>query len=142
MKTKYINAANGTEIELGSTNIDDFYAESAPSYMEQGHHIVRLVHYELIPEKTVKTRTDIYTTKPYILLDLVDKKSGEVTTTRLYSAFVPYFLDGIAGQTGGAISRMKLSEVLKYLGTHDFEIWVSYDKDYGVQVNYREPRKK
>ena len=142
MKEKYITAANGTEIELGSTNIDDFFTESAPSYMEKGHHIVRVAHYELIPEKTVKTRTDLYTTKPYILLDLADKKTGEVTTTRLYSAFVPYFLDGIAAQTDGAISRMKLSEVLKYLGTHDFSIWVTYDKEYGVQVNYREPRNK
>ncbi len=131
---------NGNEIELGTTDIDAFYSEAAPRYMEAGHHIVRLSHYEVVPEKTVTTRTDVYTTKPYILLDLRDVKSGEITTTRLYSGFVPYFLDNIAAQTSGEISGMKLSNVLNYLGRNDFEIWVTYSRERGVEVSYREPR--
>lgn len=132
---------NGNQIELGTTDIDSFYSESAPAYMSKGHHIVRLVHYELIPEKSVQSRTDRYTTKPYILMDLVDQKNGEVTTTRLYSSFVPYFMDAIALQSEGATSGAKLSKVLEYISKHDIDIWVSYSREYGVQVNYREPRK-
>jgi hypothetical protein len=131
---------NGNEIELDTSSIDAFYSESAPRYMEAGHHTVRLTHYEVVPEKTVTTRTDVYTTKPYILLDLSDVKSGEVTTTRLYANFVPYFMDQIALQSKGEVSGMKLTGVLKYMMTSDIDIWVSYSREFGVQVNYREPR--
>ena len=127
--------------EVFVSSIDSFYEAPAKSYLKRGHHIVRLANYELVPSREVESRTDRYTTKAYLLLDLVDVKTGEATTTRLYSSFVPYFMDAIAAQTAGAISEMKLSDVLKYLGTHEFEIWVSYDKQYGVQVNYQEPRK-
>lgn len=137
-KTTYIN--DSEHIEIGTTDIDAFYSEPTKRYLSAGHHIVRLAHYEVVPEKTVQTRTDCYTTKPYILLDLVDQKDGDVTTTRLYANFVPYFMDQIAAQTEGAISGMKLGNVLKYLGSHDFDIWVDYSKEFGVQVNYREPR--
>lgn len=130
----------GHLVELGTTDIDAFYGEAAPSYMSKGHHVVRLAHYEMVPEKTVQTRTDLYTAKAYILLDFVDKKSGEVTTTRLYSGFVPYFMDAIALQSEGATSGMKLSQVLSYISKNDIDIWVSYDREYGIRVNYREPR--
>lgn len=132
---------HGNEVQLGTTSIDDFYSASAPHALAPGHHTVRIAHFELIPEKTVTTRTDRYTTKPYILLDLVDTKDGDVTTTRLYSGFVPYFMDAMIAQTDGAISGMKLTQVLTYLSTNTFEIWVSYSAQEGVRVNYREPRK-
>lgn len=140
MKEIRITDKNDQNIEYLVTDIDGFYSEPAKKYFKSGHHLVKLAHWELIPEKTVTSRTDVYTTKPYILLDLVDTKTKEATTTRLYSNFVPYFLDQIAAQTEGAISGMKLSEVLAYLGKNKFEIWITYDKATGVQVNYQEPR--
>lgn len=139
-KTTYVN--DSENIELGTTDIDAFYSEKAPSYLSSGHHIVRITHYEVVPEKTVTSRTDVYTSKPYILLDLQDQKDKDVTTTRLYQNFVPYFMDQIGAQTEGATGNMPLSGVLKYLMTHDFDIWVDYSREYGVQVNYREPRNR
>jgi len=133
------NNKNLVELEA-LEDIDSFYAAPAKRDMERGHHVVRLVHYEVVPAKTVQTRYDVYTTKQYILLDLVDSKNGEVISTRLYAGFVPYFMDAIKNQTAGNTCNMKLSEVLKYLGAHDFDIWVSYSREFGVQVNYREPR--
>lgn len=141
IRIKEKNTPRGTEVEYLVTDIDAFYEEPAKTYLAKGHHIVTLAHWELVPAKEVVTRTDNYTTKPYIMLDLVDVKTNEATTARLYSGFVPYFLDQIAAQTAGAIGGMKLSEVLAYLQTHKFEIWVSYDKSMGVQVNYQQPRK-
>ena len=140
-KTTYITDSERTEI--GTTDIDAFYSEKAPSYLSSGHHIVRITHFEVVPEKTVTSRTDVYTTKPYILLDLADQKDkSSVTTTRLYQNFVPYFMDQIGAQTEGATSAMPLSAVLKHLMTHDFDIWVTYSREFGVQVNYREPRSR
>lgn len=140
IKKTVIHDDRGNEIELGTTDIDALYSASAPQYLSAGVHTVRLTHYEIVPEKTVTTRQDSYTTKPYILLDLADAKTNEVTTTRLYFNFVPYFMDNIAAQTDGAIGGMRLSEVLAYLGRNDFTVWVSYDPQRGVQVAYREPR--
>lgn len=134
------NDRNLVELEA-LEDIDSFYAAPVKRDLTSGHHVVRLTHYEVVPAKTVQTRHDVYTTKQYILLDLVDKRSGDVTSTRLYANFVPYFLDAIKIQTEGATCNKKLSEVLAYLGNHDFDIWVSYDREFGVQVNYREPRK-
>lgn len=139
-KKTVIHDDRGNEIELGTTDIDALYSASAPKYLSAGEHTVRLVHWEVVPEKTVTNRQDTYTTKPYILLDLADSNTNEVTTTRLYFNFVPYFMDNIAAQTDGEIGGMKLSEVLAYLGRHDFTVWVSYDPQRGVQVAYREPR--
>lgn len=132
---------HGNKITLGTTDMDAFFAGSAPAVMAAGHHVVRLAHWELVPEKEVETRTDRYTTKPYILLDLVDVEDGDVTTTRLYSGFVPYFMNALLGQFNGEIRGMKLTEILTYMGTHEFEIWVSYSAKDGARVDYREPRK-
>lgn len=133
------NKLDVTTTELVN-DLDAFYSAAPKSYISSGHHIVKLVNWELVGEREIATRTEHYVTKSYILLDLKDTKSGEVTTTRLYQSFVPYFLDQIAGQTDGAISGMGLKQVFSYLSKHEFDIWVSYSKQYGVQVNYQEPR--
>ena len=140
MKTTIIDTVNEQRTELFVTDIDAFYSAPSPNYLKAGHHIVKLANWELVPQKTVETRTDHYVTKPYILLDLVDTKTNEATVARLYSGFVPYFLEQIAAQTDGAIGGMHLSEVLNYLGKKKFEIWVTYDKSKGPQVSYRAPR--
>lgn len=140
MKKNLIIDEHITRDEVLVDSLDAFYSEAPKTYVASGHHIVKLINWELVPEREVETRTDHYITKSYVLLDLKDIKTGEVTTTRLYSNFTPFFIDQIAAQTDGAISGMKLSKIFEYLGKHDFDIWVSYSKQYGVQVNYQEPR--
>lgn len=131
---------NGNEIELDTTGIDSFYSEETPHYAKAGYHVVRLIHAEMEPEKTVTSRTGVYVKKAHIIMDLRDVKTGEVITTKLYPNFTPYFMDQIAKQSEGTLDRAPLSEVLKYMTRSDIEIWITYDRVYGVQVNYREPR--
>lgn len=78
--------------------------------------------------------------QPYILVQLFGGDCAAFET-RIYSARVPYFMAAVARQTCGAIGGLRLSEVLDYLTKHTFDVWVKYDKDYGLQVNYSEPRK-
>lgn len=132
---------HGNIVELDAlVDVDKFYAPPERHDPAAGHHIVRLVHYEVVPAKTVQTRFDVYTTKQYILLDLADRKSGEVISTRLYEGFVPYFWDAIILQSAGNCRAKKFSEMLSWMQNNDVDIWVSYDRKFGVQVNYREPR--
>lgn len=139
MKKATIVDKNDPNVELTIMDLEAFYSEPVKTYLKAGHHVVKLAHYELVPERTVTSRTEVYTTKPYLLLDLVDVKTGEATETRLYSGFVPYFMDQLAVQTKGEISGMTLKELLHYLGRNSFDIWVKYDPKTGVQVSYQKP---
>lgn len=139
-KVTYINSQNDTNVELNIMDLEAFYSKPVKTYLPAGHHVVKLAHYEVVPEKTVTTRTDRYTTKPYILLDLVDVKTHEATETRLYSGFVPYFMEQLVVQTKGEISGMTLKQLFDYLGKNSFDIWVKYDPQNGVQVSYQRPK--
>ena len=121
-------------------SIDSMCSEECPRYFAKGEHIVTVCNWEYHPKEEVKSRTGDYVKKPFVLLDLLDSKTGEVQETKLYPGFVPYFFNQISAQTEGAVGGMKLSEVLAYLGNHEFSVWVSYSKENGVQVAYQAPR--
>lgn len=98
-----------------------------------GRHTCKVTCYEhVVPEEEGK--------QDYILVTMLGKDCCTFEA-RLYAARIPYFMGAIARQTRGATAGIKLSAVLDYLMAHDFDIWVSYDPDYGMQVNYSAPRK-
>ena len=95
-----------------------------------GKHSCKVVDFAIISEEG---RT------PYCSIDMVDSDGAEIPS-RLYSARVPYFMGTIARQYPDSVAGKKLSDVLKFLSKNAFDIWVSYDAQYGVQIQYSEPR--
>lgn len=119
-------------------DIDNFSDAALP---EEGHHVVRIICWELVPEKEIVNRYQgkvVHTgekTKAYISLDLKDSV-GRVFTTRLYPGGVAGFMRNMAAQSDGACLGMKLSGVIRYFMQHDMDVWVRWDSRYGVQIDY------
>lgn len=77
-------------------------------------------------------------TKAHIRLEYVTS-DGEHIESRLYENGVAYFMNCVASQTDGATLGMKLSAVLKYIAEHDIDVWLEFNRQYGIQVRYSEP---
>lgn len=128
-------------IDIGATDIDNF---SDYVVNGEGHRVVSLKHYEVVPAKKIlnyyqgRTEDTGRMTKAYIRLELTTD-DGEHIEAKLYEKGVAYFMNAIARQTNGATLGMKLSKVLNYITTHCFDVWVEFSTQYGVQVRYSDP---
>ena len=137
------NISSGA-INPADTDIDNFSDYVVNS---EGHRVVSLKYYEVVPAKKIlnyyqgRTEDTGRTTKKHIRLELMTD-DGEHIETKLYEKGVAYFMNSIAAQTGGAARGMKLSEVLNYITTHYFDVWVEFSSQYGVQVRYSDPDKQ
>lgn len=131
-------------IDIADTDIDNFSDYVVNS---EGHRVVSLTHYEVVPAKKIlnyyqgRTEDTGRTTKAHIRLELTTD-DGERIETKLYEKGVAYFMNAIAAQTSGATLGMKLSAVLNYITTHYFDVWVEFSSQYGVQVRYSDPDKQ
>ena len=121
------------------TDLNSFSDASLPT---TGHHVVRIIRWELVPRKEIVRRYQgnvVHTgdyTKEYVSIDMKDTTSRDVYNAKLYPNGVPSFMNNLATQTDGAVMGMKLSELLRYFLQHDLEIWVRWDSQYGVQIDY------
>lgn len=129
-------AINPTDTDID--NFSDYVVNS------EGHRVVSLKYYEVVPAKKIlnfyqgRTEDTGRMTKAYIRLEFITD-DGEHIETKLYEKGVSYFMDNIAAQTGGATLGMKLSKVLNYITTHYIDVWVEFSSQYGVQVRYYDP---
>lgn len=131
-------------IDIAATDIDNFSDYVVNS---EGHRVVSLIYYEVVPAKKIlnyyqgRTEDTGRMTKAHIRLELMTD-DGERIETKLYEKGVAYFMNAIAAQTSGATLGMKLSAVLNYITTHYFDVWVEFSSQYGVQVRYSDPDKQ
>ena len=127
MKT---NTNNIIDVNL-DTFIDSFGASSLPS---KGKHTVTLDSYKMVPAKVADDGTVV--AQAHISLAWNDHEKNEMIDARLYSAAVPYFMDGVNRQMDGEFMGMKLSAILESLKTNEITITVDWSSKYGVQVSY------
>lgn len=126
---------------IAEMSIDNFSSYVVNS---EGHRVVRLKHYEVVPAKKIlnyyqgRTEDTGRVTKAHIRLEYVTS-DGEHIESKLYENAVAFFMNRVARQTDGATLGMKLSAVLKYISEHDIDVWLEFNRQYGVQVRYSEP---
>ena len=127
-------------VEVDEIDIDNMMGVALPSI---GKHKVRCIDYQAEKAVYAERRSDSERPRmikqPYVELILRDVKSGEIITTRIYSAGVVMFMRNINAQLGGQAMGKKLSELLNTLKTKDVTAWVAWDKKYGQQVYFYEP---
>lgn len=124
--------------DLSIDNFTDFRTVST------GHRVVRIKLWEVVPSKEICTsyqgkiqHTGRFT-KKFVRLDL-HTADGEVIEAKIYEAGVAWFMRNMDTQSRGATVGKKLSEVLKYFTTHDMDIWVEWNQQYGSQIKYYDP---
>ena len=137
------------KIEDGVLNMVDDFDSLSEKYIqpESGHYFAKLSHAEFIPETQVGTYymgqfepawNDDGTPKTidrhYELHFLA--KDGTAIKKNLYPSGVEFFIRSMCRQTEGKTAAMKCSEIFNYIGKHYIELWVTYNKDNGQQVDF------
>lgn len=126
-----------TNTKINDVNLDSFIDSfGTASLPSKGKHTVTLESYKMVPAKTADDGTIV--AQAYVSLAWNDREKMEMVDARLYSAAVPYFMDGVNRQVDGAFMGMKLSAILESLKTREITITVDWSSKYGVQVSYFE----
>lgn len=122
------------------------------SIAEPGTYTVKLESYKVIP--AVRNLTDpdpeserntSYLIDPNLPADAIIRQeylllnvAGDYCfSIRIYPKRVNYFMHAINKQFNYNLSGKKLSEILKYLATHPFNIQLTYHPSYGEQFDFR-----
>lgn len=130
-----MNKPASSQSNSGKMSLQDFYRTGISlSKLKDGEYEATLQAHALVEPTTPEA-------KPYVRLEL--KLADRVIVDNRFEAGLPVALDQIKEQLGKSEEAISVLELLDYLKTTTFKIWISYatlDGKTYRNVNYIAPR--